>query len=94
MQRTHAHNSLFAPVRDLVGGLYDLLMDSATKVWALAKPVAMIGLLFDLLTSRLGWIDSILAYYHRFMHDTSGASSLVLVLGTVLVLTYFAKSRD
>lgn len=93
MQRTHAHTSVFAPVKDLVKGLYDLVMDAATKVWSLAKPIVLIGLLFDLVTAKIGWISNILVYYRQFMHDTSGSAPLVLILGTVLVLTYFAKSR-
>ncbi len=84
---------IFQPVRAMVATLYDVLFDAAQKVWKLARPVAMIGLLFDLLTGKLGWINTMLGYYRQFMHDTSGASWIVLALGTLLILTYFSGGK-
>lgn len=78
---------LFEPVHDLISSLYDLLHDAADKVWSLAKPIAMIGLLFDLLTGKLGWIGSILDFYKQFLGHTSGTSWLVLVILGLLVLS-------
>lgn len=78
---------IFVPVRGLINTLYDLLMDASQKVWKLAKPIVMIGLLFDLISGKLGWINTMLGYYRTFMHDTSGASWVVLALGTLLVMT-------
>ena len=82
---------LFQPLQDLVGSLYDLLHDAADKVWGLAKPIAMIGLLFDLLTGKLGWISSIMEVYKTFLQHTSGTSWLVLVLAALVVLSCRGK---
>jgi hypothetical protein len=84
---------IFQPVKVLIGTVYDVLFDAAQKVWKLAKPVAMIGLLVDLLTGKLGWIQTMLGYYRTFMHDTSGSSWIVLVLAAVLVLTYMSGGK-
>ena len=82
---------VFSPVTDLIGSLYDLLFDAATKVWSLAKPVVMIGLLFDLITGHLGWISQILGHYRDFMLFTSQASTLVLIVVAVVTLAFVAK---
>ena len=79
---------LFEPLKILMNTVYDVLMDAAQKVWRLAKPVAMIGLLIDLLTAKLGWIHTIIGYYNEFMRATSGTSWLVLLLVTVLILSF------
>lgn len=83
--------NLFAPVKDLVGGVYDVLFDAASKVWNLAKPVILIGLAVDLVTGKLGWIGTILEYYRRTLEYTAGTSWLVLVIGGMIALTWFAK---
>lgn len=82
---------IFSPIKELIAHVYDLLFDAANKVWKLAKPVAMIGLLLDFLTGKLGWITTIMNYYRQFMHDTSGASWIVLVVFAMLALTYLTK---
>lgn len=83
--------NLFTPVKDLVGGIYDVLFDAASKVWSLVKPVILIGLAVDLVTGKLGWIGTILEYYRRTLEYTAGTSWLVLVIGGMVVLTWFAK---
>lgn len=83
--------NLFAPVKDLVGGIYDVLFDAASKVWSLAKPVILIGLAVDLISGKLGWIGTILEYYRRTLEYTAGTSWLVLVIGGMIVLTWFTK---
>jgi len=82
---------LFQPLQDLIGSVYDLLHDAADKVLALAKPIAMIGLLVDLLTGKLGWIDNILSYYRAALNYTSGTSWLVLILAALLLLSCCRK---
>ena len=82
---------VFAPIKDLVGAVYGVLYDAAQKVWTLAKPIVLIGLLFDLVTGELGWIGSILDYYRQFLNYTSGTSWLVLVIAGFLVLGFFAR---
>lgn len=84
-------STLFTPVKDLVGNIYDLLFDAAQKVWSLVKPVLFIGLTLDLVTGKLGWIGTILDYYRRTLEYTAGTSWLVLVIGGMLALAYFAK---
>lgn len=83
--------NLFSPVKDLVGSVYDLIYDAAQKVWSLVKPILLIGLAIDLVTAKLGWIHTILEYYHRTLDYTAGTSWLVLVIGGMLVLTWFTK---
>lgn len=83
--------NLFAPVKDLIGGIYDVLFDAASKVWNLAKPVILIGLAVDLVTGKLGWIGTILEYYRRTLEYTAGTSWLVLVIAGMLALSWFAK---
>lgn len=78
-------DKLFKPLQDLISSLYDLLFDAAQKVWSLFQPVALVGLLFDLLTGKLGWIDSILGFYHQFLSHTTGANWWVLLLVALLV---------
>ena len=82
---------LFAPIKDLVGGVYGVLYDAATKVWSLAKPVILIGLLFDLVTGKLGWISNILELYRQTLTYTAGTSWLVLTILGCLALTWFTK---
>jgi cobalamin biosynthesis protein CobD/CbiB len=82
---------LFEPIKDLIGALYDLLIDAAEKVWNVAKPVVMIGLLIDLVSGQLGWINQILGYYHQAISYTSGASWLLAILGFLLILHFFKK---
>ncbi|MBI4125699.1 MAG: hypothetical protein HY466_07210 [Deltaproteobacteria bacterium] len=82
---------LFAPLKDLVGAVYGLLYDAATKVWNLAKPVIMIGLLIDLVTAKLGWITHILEYYRRTLEYTGGTHWLVLIIGGLVALAFFSK---
>ncbi len=84
---------IFMPIKGLVAMIYEVLHDAAHKVWDLARPIAMVGLLFDLLTGKLGWISVMLGYYKQFMQDTSGTSSMVLVLGSVLILTYMSGNK-
>lgn len=83
--------NLFAPVKDLVDGIYDVLFDAASKVWNLVKPVILIGLAVDLVTGKLGWIGTILEYYRRTLEYTAGTSWLVLVIGGMLMLSWFTK---
>ena len=83
--------NLFTPVKDLVGSIYDVLFDAATKVWSLVKPVVLIGLTVDLVTGKLGWITTILEYYRRTLEYTAGTSWLVLIIGGLLVMSWFAK---
>lgn len=83
--------NLFTPVKDLVDSIYDVLFDAASKVWSLAKPVILIGLAVDLVTGKLGWIGTILEYYRRTLEYTAGTSWLVLVIGGMVVLTWFTK---
>ncbi|MBI4126586.1 MAG: hypothetical protein HY465_03750, partial [Deltaproteobacteria bacterium] len=61
----------FDPVKDLVGSLYDVLFDAANKVWNLVKPILLIGLVFDLVTGKLGWINQLMGYYQQLMQYTS-----------------------
>ncbi|MDO8462343.1 MAG: hypothetical protein Q7S98_05740 [Deltaproteobacteria bacterium] len=84
---------IFQPLQDLIGSVYDLLHDAAEKVWSLAKPIAMIGLLVDFLTGKLGWISSMLGYYKQFLADTSGTSWLVLVLAVLLAMSCMANCK-
>lgn len=86
-------DKLFAPLKDLIGSVYDFLYDAATKVWSLAKPIVFIGLLFDLITGKFGWIQSILGIYRQFLSYTSGTHWLVLVLLTVVVVSFFSSKR-
>lgn len=79
---------IFQPLQDLVGGCYDFCYDAACKVWNLAKPLALIGLLFDLMTGKLGWIDHILVNYRAILQHTSGTHWLVLVLGVLVLLSW------
>lgn len=79
------------PVKELVGSLYDLLFDAAQKVWSLVKPVFLIGLAFDLVTGKLGWINQILGVYRQVITDTSGASWLVLIVLAILFLNCCKK---
>ena len=83
--------NLFTPVKDLVGSIYDVLFDAATKVWSLVKPVVLIDLTVDLVTGKLGWITTILEYYRRTLEYTAGTSWLVLIIGGLLVMSWFAK---
>lgn len=82
---------LFAPIKDLVGAVYDIVYDAATKVWNLAKPVILIGLLIDLVTHKLGWVDTILEYYRRTLDYTGGTHWLVLIIGGMVLLAWFSK---
>ncbi len=83
--------NLFTPVKDLVGGVYDVLFDAATKVWSLVKPILLIGLAVDLVTGKLNWITTILEYYRRTLEYTAGTSWLVLVIGGMIALTWFTR---
>lgn len=83
--------NLFTPVKDLVGSIFDVLYDAAQKVWSLAKPVILVGLTVDLVTGKLGWIGTILEYYRRTLEYTAGTSWLVLIIGGLLAMTWFAK---
>lgn len=87
-----AMNQIFTPVTDLVGSLHQVLHDAAVKVWDLVKPIFLIGVVFDLVTSQLGWIESMLGYYNQFMIYTSGASWLVVLLGAMMLLSFSRKS--
>ena len=83
---------LFSPLTELIGSLYDFLYDAAQKVLSLAKPVVVVGLLIDVITGKLGWIDHILEVYHRTLGYTSSASMLVvLFLGLVAVAMFMPK---
>lgn len=83
--------NLFAPIKNLVGAVYDVIYDAAQKVWSLIKPVILIGLALDLVTGKLGWIATILEYYRRTLEYTAGTSWLVLVIGGLVVLTFFTR---
>ena len=85
--------NLFAPVKDLVGSLYDFLYDAAGKVWNLAKPIIMIGLLVDLVTAKLGWISMILGFFHQALNVIASASWIALLFFGVVVLAYFSRNR-
>ena len=84
-------DKLFAPIKDLVGGVYGVLYDAACKVWSLAKPVILIGLVVDLVTGKLGWIGSIMEYYRQFLNYTSGTSWMVLLIAGVILFGFFSK---
>jgi putative exporter of polyketide antibiotics len=86
-------DKLFDPIRDLVASLYDVLSDAAHKVWALVKPIFLIGMVFDLATGNLGWINQILGYYRDLLAYTSGASWLVIVFGALLLFHGMTKKR-
>lgn len=81
----------FEPIKDLFGAVYDLIYDAATKVWALAKPILLVGLVFDLVTARLGWISQILDVYHRLLEYTAGASWVVVVAIALVFVSLFYK---
>lgn len=83
----------FAPAKDLVGSVYELLHDAAQKAWSLARPVFFVGLLVDFVTARLGWIDTVMRYYRDFISATSGGSTLVVVLLAILAYTYLGHRR-
>lgn len=82
---------LLAPVKDLIGTLYDFLFDAAQKVWSLAKPVILIGLLIDLISGQLGWISQILEFYHKTLTYTAAAPWFVLVVFGVVALGFFSR---
>lgn len=82
---------LFMPIKDLIDSLYGVLYDAAEKVWNLAKPVVFIGLLYDLVSGKLGWINSILEYYRQTLSYTSGSHWLVLCFVGLIALSFFAK---
>lgn len=82
---------LFSPIKDLIGGLYDVMYDAAQKVWSLAKPIFLIGVTVDLVTGKLGWINSMLEYYHQTLNYTSGTHWLVMVIGGLFLLSFFGK---
>ncbi len=82
---------LLAPIKDLIGSLYDLLFDAAQKVWSLAKPIFLIGVVFDLVTGKLGWINQLLEIYRQVLSTTSGASWLVVVVVALLALNCCKK---
>lgn len=82
---------IFEPVKDLIGSVYDLLYDAATKVWSLVKPVILIGLLVDLVTGKLGFISQMLEFYRQTLNYTAGTSWLVLIIGGLIVMTWFTK---
>jgi len=84
---------LFAPIKDLVGAVYDVLFDAATKVWSLLKPVVLIGLLFDLVTGQLGWITNILTYYDKLLTFTGGAHWLIILVIGLLAVNWFATTK-
>ena len=82
----------FDSVKDLVGSLYDVLYDAANKVWSLAKPVLFVGLVVDLVSGKLGWIGQIVGYYKQIVDYTSGASTLVVVIIGLVVLSWANKN--
>lgn len=82
---------LFAPITDLVGSLHGMLLDAAQKIWSLVKPIFMIGIVFDLVSGRLGWIDQLLGTYNQLLAATSGASWLVVVVGALILLSVCRK---
>lgn len=82
---------LFAPIKDLVGSVYDVIYDAATKVWSLIKPIVLIGLVVDLVTAKLGWIATILEFYRRILDYTGGTHWLVLIIGGLVALAWFSK---
>lgn len=82
---------LLSPIKDLIGSLYDLLFDAAQKVWSLVKPIFLIGIVFDLVTGKLGWINQLLGVYQQVLTSTSGASWLVVFLVALLALNCCKK---
>lgn len=84
-------SNLFAPIKDLLGSCFDFLSDAAQKVWSLAKPVILIGLLIDLVSAKLGWITQILDVYRRILEATAGTSWVVLLLLAFVVVSFFQR---
>jgi len=82
---------LFTPVKDLIGSIYDVVYDAAQKVWSLVKPLFLIGVTFDLVTGKLGWVNSLLEYYHQTLNYTSGTNWLVLIIGGLFLLAFCTK---
>lgn len=82
---------IFEPIKDLFGAVYDLVFDSLQKVLSLAKPVLTVGLLFDLVTGKLGWISQILEVYQRVLSYTAGASWLVVAALVLIAIGYFQQ---
>ncbi|OGP14534.1 MAG: hypothetical protein A3I75_00740 [Deltaproteobacteria bacterium RIFCSPLOWO2_02_FULL_50_16] len=82
---------LLSPLTDLIGSLYDFLFDAASKVLNLAKPVITVGLLIDVVTGKLGFIDHILDFYQKTLSTTSGASMMVVIVIGIVVLAMVTK---
>lgn len=85
--------NMFAPVKDLVGSLYEFLFDAAGKVWNLAKPIVMIGLLIDLITAKFGWISMMLGFFHQTLDVIATASWITLVFCGIVLLAFFSRNR-
>jgi flagellar biosynthesis protein FliR len=83
--------TLLAPLSDLIASLYDFLIDAADKVLSLAKPVITVGLLIDVVTGKLGWIDHILDLYNKTLSHTSSASMIVVIIVGLILLGYLTK---
>ncbi len=78
-------------VKGLVGNVYDVLYDAAEKVWSLVKPIFLIGIVFDLVTNKLGWINQIVMLYKDVVAYTSTGSTLVVVIIGLLAVIWTAK---
>ena len=83
--------ALFTPLIDLVSSLYNFLSDMAKKAMDLAKPVVVLGLLIDLVSGKLGWIDHILAVYRKTLEFTAEAPVLIVVIVAIIILAFIAK---
>ena len=82
---------IFEPIKDLIGSVYNLLFDAATKVWSLVKPIFLIGLVVDLVTGKLGWITQILEFYRQAISYTATASWWLVLVMALLLFHFFRK---